>query len=587
MELIISNNAGDIDKFGGQTIYSFGEWSISVKESSVYQHFSYIDEMDTVYFLFGTQYEKDSNEYFLEHIKDDLRKENFEAILEYDGEFICGTVDKSDNSIKLLTDREGVIPMYYRMYLNSTTLTTTQDILFSDYCYDDISFESINDYLRFGCLIGSETMSKRVARTRGGSKYRFDNNKLVETKRLYKFYYTESADENIDDLIDEISSAYRKAIQKRIKGKEKDTCIFMSGGMDSRYLLSQLNQCTSHRIHTYCFGQKHSEEVEIAKKCADVEANPFEAITVNPQDFVENAELYEKMVCGSDMFPQSYIINAVKKIEENCFLTGFALDVYMGGTFLNENAISYGGNPDDFICNNLSLLKMNVFTMEELQDISINRDIFKHDVNSLKEELSEYKNLSIKQIIQAFAIDNRDKNLVLQRELIPAKYKDCSYISCDRDFLKAVSKIPANLRLNHKFYRTLYMKTAYPYAEIVYNNTTLPVLAPVELWKEAARNESNREKLYEKIIDAHNKSSDEKIYYTHYYSDFNGYSRYDESWKNLFEKYLLNENAHVYKFLFNKDKIKALYNEHIMGEKNRRRELIYITSLEIFFSSML
>lgn len=592
MDILITAKTKYAKMFGGQIKQNIGSYSILVKEPTQYKHYFGLEDNNSICFFFGNQYEQNDNDLFVKRIYTGMKTKKYREIIEMDGEFICGLINVERSTIELLTDREGIIPLYYRYSDGQWDITTEQELLYDDYTDSDINYHAVNDFLRFGTLIGGETFSKQVFRTRGGSSILYQMNGTYNTNRIYKFSYNESSsNHNMGDLIEEISKTYKNAILKRVKGKEEDTCIFMSGGMDSRYLLASSNKCLDKKLSTYCFGQEKSEEVNIARMCTELEDNLFEWVKIKPSDFVINAEVYERKVCGSDMFPQSYILNAIKGIREEQFLTGFALDAYLGGTFLDENIMEYKGTLEECISENLSLLKMNVFSKEELLELCINNKIgevvFGIDTENLKKEAKEYDDCLVIDAIQPFSIDNRAKNLVLQRELIPAKYMDCSYVSCDRDFLAAVSKIPARFRLNHKFYCELYRETAKEYGKIVYNNTTLPVLTPVKDWMDGIRNEVKRELQFEKLMKKYNKDNEDKLYYPHYYSDFNGYSRYDDDWRNLFQKYLFAEDAFMTNNIFDENKVKTLYFEHINGEKNRRKELIYLTSLEIFFKNML
>ena len=107
------------------------------------------------------------------------------------------------------------------------------------------------------------------------------------------------------------------------------------------------------------------------------------------------------------------------------------------------------------------------------------------------------------------------------------------------------------------------------------------------MWKQGTANEAAREKLYADFMSVYNKTHEEKLYYPHYYSDFEGYSRYDAGWKQLFETYLLSPDAVIVNLFFDKQKVEQLYQEHIQGIKNNRKKIIFLTSLEIFLKNNL
>lgn len=591
MDLLICThqyvNENSIDGYKKKDVC--GPYEIWSRETTGINHYNsfWTREKDYLYIKWGTVYEPEVTEETEMPVLIDCYEKNSESIVNIDGEFIFAKLEARTGKIVVFSDREGIMPIFYRETKEGLLIATECRALFYDYCEADIDLRSVNDFLRFGTLVGNRTMSKKVKLLQGGAKLQYASGKTA-VKRYYKFHYQEDNNQSIEKIAQDVSFAYKKAIQKRMRGKEKDTCIFLSGGMDSRFLLAMTNLVCQEKIYTYSFGQALSEEVDVAEKCARKKGNPFRWIAVNAADFVENAERYESMVCGADTFPQGYILKAVEQIEHTHFITGFALDAYMGGTFLNEDAINTEQELSEFVKGHLKLLKMNVLSMEELKELSLDTTdgtFWVYDTLDLEEEAENYRDVSVKDAIQAFAIDTRAKRLVLCREVTPAAFMDCSYVSTDKVFLEAVSRIPAKWRNNHKFYQKMFSAVAPEYADIVYNNTTLPISAPIEMWQQGSGNEANRERMYEKILETYNADHKEKMYYPHYYSDFNGYSKYDEKWKALFQKYLLKTDSFICRKWFSYEKIKQLYQEHLEGKMNRRKELIYLTSLEIFMKN--
>ena len=549
-------------------------------------HYDRYIQDNNIYLFFGKLYTTVENPAF--YITNAYLKNK--NIADIDGEYIYIIINNL-KTIIIYTDKEGIIPIYYSYCDNKLSITTDQKLLFHNFNKDDIHIESINDFLRFGTLLGDYTFSKKVKLIEGGMKWQYTNGD-IQQKRYHLFHFdSQNSIKDIKKLIYNVSQSYMKAIKKRITEKEvDDSCIFMSGGIDSRFLLALLNKTyTNKKIHTYSFGQPHSEEVDIARKCATLYHNPFDWLEVKPENFIENIDLYSQMTCGADMFPQSYIINIAKQIEKSNFLTGFALDAYLGGTFLNEDAVETSSKLSTFVTSHLKLIKMNALSDEILKKIckkGIYETIFSNNDRHLIEVAEEYDKYPTKDSIQPFAINNRAKRLVLLRELIPAKYINYSCVSLDKDFLKSIALIPAKLRNNHYFYQKLFINVAPEYANIVYNNTTLPISADLSLWNTGVQNESRREKMFQTIMQ-NNDTLKDKQYYPHFYSDFDGYSRYDSQWKELIADCLLNKDSFINQYWFKETELNEMYNQHIQGNKNYRKELIYLTSLEIFLRNFL
>jgi len=140
-----------------------------------------------------------------------------------------------------------------------------------------------------------------------------------------------------------------------------------------------------------------------------------------------------------------------------------------------------------------------------------------------------------------------------------------------------LSKIPPEKRIARNIYRKLFISKFPDYSNIVYNNTTLPISSDLELWKKNASIEFEREKLF-----ALEQRKGKNIYYPHFYSDFEGYSKYDCDWIDLIKRSLLNEKSIISNF-FNMSYIKNLVMNHFSSENSYRKKIVCLISLELFF----
>ncbi len=582
MGLFITNNRNISDTYLSKI--SFKNWTIYHDQTEGYQ-FKSVAIDQGILFLYGYIYDEmwvDPQE-----VLNLLQKTGEKSIYEIDGEFLLGIITESRCTI--YSDREGLIPLYYSSKDNIFTITTDVNSLFQDFSETDIDYTAINDFLRFGMLIGNKTFSNNVKLLEYGSRLEYVAGE-IDYKRIYLSSYIGAKSMDEDALIENIVDKYLKAISKRLWDDGNKTCVFLSGGIDSRFLLACLNEITKQKVKTVSFGQPCSEETMIALYCAKVKANEFEWKVLTPDKFIVNAEEYVKLTCGMDMFPQSYILNVAKQPNYKQFFTGFAMDAYLGGTFINEEVIAYKGNLSDFIEKHLKLAKMICISEDILKRIlqPTTENLFRKLGNSyVKEIASEYDGIPVRDGLQPFVTKNRAVRLVMLRDLTPGRYARYINPSVDLHFQNVIKKIPAELHLNHRLYRKLLCKKYPEYANIPYNNTTLPVSFDIKMWKEGSKREYERELLYEQAMKSSNPVSAEKVYYPHFYSDFNGYSRYDETWKRLFAQYLLDENLFIYDRLFIYKEVINLYENHVSGQENRRKEIIAITTLSMFLELFL
>lgn len=582
MGMLIANNENISNIYLNKL--SFGNWTIYHDSTEGYQFRSIIKEQ-RVLFYYGYIYDERWTE--PQKIFDQLQKSGESSIFEIDGEFIFGII--GEDKCIIYSDREGLIPLYYSAKRTDFMVTTDVSILFQNYVEADIDYTAINDFLRFGMLIGNKTFANSAKLLEYGSKLSYTKGKVNFT-RIYLYSFAGEKFEDEDALIDSLVNGYQKAIYKRLCGNGSQTCVFLSGGIDSRFLLACLNEIAPEKVKTVSFGQPCSEETMIALQCAKVRENEFEWQVLTPDKFIESAEEYIRLTCGMDMFPQSYILNVARQAQYKQFYTGFAMDVYLGGTFIDEEAIACGGKLSDFIESNLKLVKMVCLSESVLKRILRPeiRDMFMGlGSGYLKQIASEYDGLSVKDSLQPFATKNRAVRLVMLRDLSPGRFVNYINPSVDLEFQNIVKRIPVESRLNHKLYQKLMCKKFSDYADIPYNNTTLPVSFSVDLWKEGAKREYERELVYERVMMSGHPNISRKVYYPHYYSDFNGYSRYDETWRQLFLKYLLDENLFIYEKLFDCKEISQIYKEHVSGQTNWRKEIIAVTTLSMFLELFL
>lgn len=534
--------------------------------------------------LLGSVFEKIKSEISVaEYVYQQFIRKGPESIYEIDGNFVFIVYNKQAKSFTVFSERFGVIPVYYYQKNNEILFSTSLSILFTKLSYDDIDLHSVRDLMRHGTLVGNATMSKQVKMLEGGSRLTYKEGK-IDIKKMFLFHYDEdNAEHNQSKLIEEVAETYFEAVHKRFKPVMDNACLLLSGGLDSRLLLATINRLFPEKISCVSMGQPFSEETSIARWSAALYDNPFDYFELHPDDFVNNSTEFIRLSGGSDSFMQSYSLAIARQLSFSTYATGFILDVFLGGTFLNEQSIKNKDSLFSFFHKNERVFKMHLFSDEEFGLICKPDSKLPRSSKYIEKSLHEYDSWKLNEVIQPFGVRSRDLKLVLGRDLVFDSFMDACFPSVDKNFLTAIAKIPAKERLDHKFYRELFMSIFPEYCDIPYNNTTLPVSAPLEEWKEGAKREAEREKIYSTMQIANLKMNKSNApYYPHFYSDFVGYSRIDPSWKQLISDMLLSEQTLITKEWFNKQYIEKLLNEHLSGLQNHRKKIVQLASLEIF-----
>lgn len=483
--------------------------------------------------------------------------------------------------LKLVNDKSGVMQVYY----NSDTgfITSDSNELFDSIPFNELDTIAVHDFICYGTLIGERTFHKKVKKLSNGCILTCKNLNFEVFKYFTRVFGEE--EHYSSELLDDVYESYKLAVKRSIDRPLEDMVLFASGGIDSRFLLSVINTVSDDKIECVTFGQKNSQECNVARMMSEIDKNPFTKYTLTPADFVLNSEEYISLTAGMDMYPQSFFVDVSHELskKKSKFLSGFALDVILGGTFLDENVLDSSLSLYEYVENNRSLFKMNVFSENEFKSLCSSNcyDVFFSDSrDSLKKVCDSYGSYHVSNLAQTFAIENRDCRAVIQRELVPARNLDVSYPSMDRSFLENASRIPIKHKIDHKFYQELFMKYSESYSSLVYNNTNLPISAPISLWGEATDLERKREEYFVEM--QKNSKMKDTIYYPHFYSDFNGYSRKDNNWREITQNMLLSKNSMITQLFFDKNRIKEIVYDHYSGRRNNRKKIVYLASLEMF-----
>lgn len=512
------------------------------------------------------------------------------SIWDIDGEFVFFIFKKDEpQNLTVYTERIGTIPLYARRDQERISLATSMIDLALSVNYDDLDMIGIMNLLYYGNPIGTRTLIKNIKHLTGGTRYQFGSKDSAS--REYVFTYKESEHSDIREAISNVSASLQHALEKRIDAsRDVTSSILLSGGLDSRLIVAAMKStCPDQELAAYTFGQPGSEELFVAQQVANTACASFFPRILFPASFLESAEEYQRLSCGNDYFPQGYILKNLQPASvPSCFYTGFMLDLTLGGSYLPDELYSTDKPLSRVIDGMRSTLKLSMFDTEELDCLLRPESVLKeYEPDPLSSHAEQFDSFSPRDVVQAFLIDNRVCNKVLNREAIPRLRSSFSYPTTDRDFLHAISFIPAKHRYRHAFYRELFISQYPEYCSIPYNNTTLPIFSSIDEWRAGQDNESRREAAYAKLQYEQARAGHPVTYYPHYYSDFEGYSKYDEEWINLFHNVLLNDNSHLLQLGFSRDSLQSLLDKNISEAYSYRSKLIMLTSLELALSQLL
>lgn len=557
--------------------------------SDVGHYYDYI-ELDCLYAIWGSMYEqtqvnpaKIAAEAFNDGGKD--------RVFALDGDFIFFAIqDKCHMTV--FQSNNGMQDIYYRRYDGSYAFGTEPSIFFHDYKEEDIDEASVADFIRYGKMLGESTFSKRVRSLSRGQSLAVDGADAKKNIDKLLLQGHDKEDRSIDEIVDELCEVYLQSVYKRLNGKIADTTLFLSGGMDSRLLLAMCNELFRDKVACLSYGQMYSEEVNCARQTASIAGNPHEVFSVEPGDFLKYIDEYENLTAGMDLIPQSVFLHVLKSCKARKYgVPGSDLtDLFLHGAsqrnYLSEDILSYEGNFSDYLVTHYESARLVGMPKERLDNIRKSDSVLEED--HLKEEASKYDSYPASDVFLAFMNNTDGAHAIAWRtNITPGKYMNVMDPSADKKFAECLRQIPIAYRRTDELHMRMIRRISPAYLKPLYNNTNLSLQFGTKYWKESVKIEAQREALYEKVMKEYNPAHEDKIYYPYYYSDFNGYTRYDEDWIRMMDDLLGNRESYIYSKWLDYDAVSGMIKKHRVSEANYRKELILLCTVELFFRKFL
>lgn len=584
MELFIgrAGNAGELQGYIKKN--TFNEWEIWIKNLNEDRCHYYETEMNHALCLVWGNFYAGLGANHATEAAEAYRKDGENGVFEMDGDFIFVRIT-SENDLIILQSNYAGMNLYYRQYGNRYAFCTDASVLLNDYCEDDIDERSVFDYLLYGSMIGGNTFSKRVKALVRGQELILSNHDIhVENRHLIAF---DSAykDIGMDEAVDRLTDRYLKAVYKRSHGRVDKSVMFLSGGKDSRLLLSAFSNLYDDKIACISFGQFGADEVSNASLVASIRNNPHHIVTLNPEDYVKNAEEYIRTSIGMDWFPQSYVLSVLKRgFEYKDIYPGSNItDICFHSKYTNDHIADFNGTLTEYMEKHHADARMTGFQRNILAGVcKDNRKGCEID-DHLVEDTAKYNGRPEDIYVGYLNNANGAYQICFRTCVFPGKYMDQFDAAGDKEFVKEVCHLPIEYRLSDEIHVRMIEKINPEYLRPVYNDYKIPMQCSREDIRRAADIEKQRALLYEELMKKYNPVHKQKFYYPHDYADFNGFMKYDSAWIAYMDKLLLDKNAYIYERFFDYDKVVQMLEEHRGSIRNWKKELILLASLEQFF----
>lgn len=288
----------------------------------------------------------------------------------------------------------------------------------------EINPNSVTDTKLVGYVLGNKTIVKDINSLQAGQYLIFNKkNEEFRVKNYFNFFSSKTHSLSRDKAFNKLKSIEDKIFNELIeRNKDKKILLALSGGLDSRYVLTSLLKRNFKNITVYSYGHKNNFDSFVSKKIADklnLEWKMFESTNDSYKKIYQSIERqnYWNFADQGIIASNLYFFESVKKISEQydpkktIILNGQAGDFITGDhlpDFKNKEYLLGGEIPkiiyDKHFQLNKKINKINDLRNEYenaiLDQLKIKKDQFYHyqDISKYL-ELWEWQERQTKRVI--------------------------------------------------------------------------------------------------------------------------------------------------------------------------------------------
>lgn len=205
-----------------------------------------------------------------------------------DGDFLLFIINKKTNTIYMLNDALGRLPVY--VYSDNSKLIVSRELRFILHLISNVSFDkmAIAQTLAFGVIIGTRTLMENVHRLEPFSLIEIkDNTSEIKRSILHQFNYEEKnhSDKSLQHNVDQLVSLFSETCSNMASVcKYFKNVLALSGGLDSRAVAAALwkTECQFLGVTRLSFDKREIAEIDIAKQVANIFSMEWKVIVSKP-----------------------------------------------------------------------------------------------------------------------------------------------------------------------------------------------------------------------------------------------------------------------------------------------------------------
>lgn len=273
------------------------------------------------------------------------------------GMFAFALWDEEEQKLFCLRDQFGTKPFYYYRTEDNRLLTgtTIRGIMARPGFKKELNQEMLQLYLSLTYVAGENTFFKGLKKLLPG-RYLIWQKGELQIERYWKPEFHPDETRSLEEWADEIHSTL-KEIMKEVKDPDEQADSFLSGGVDSSYVLAMSDAQTADSCG---YEEERFDESVLAEKTAQLLGRTFSRRVITPEEYFDIVP-YVMQNMEQPLGDASAIVfalgcRAAAQHTKLCY-SGEGSDEFFGGYNMYRNAERYGDNLKTFYVGNTNIMK--------------------------------------------------------------------------------------------------------------------------------------------------------------------------------------------------------------------------------------
>jgi asparagine synthase (glutamine-hydrolysing) len=531
----------------------------------------------------------DFSQFFLHKFLDD----GIDCFKKMNGHFQACVYDQFEKKLFLIADRFSTKPLYYTVHKNRLLFAPEVKALLKDTITKKVNHDAISDLFHFGHLFGYKTLFKNIFLLPEASYLILENGES-QLHRYWDYPYVEKAYElnkpnkkKVNDYSERLENLLETSVKQQTLGQKDKFLIPLSGGLDSRWMVSLVHDFGIAPISSFTMGSEETEDRKYAAIVAQklkIDQTYFE-IEVTP--IWEDSRHYSyisdamSMIYGPIQNFQPYRHYQGKK---NYVITPQMCDAIFGSTLFKKRLKNLTKKKTwDIESERIFIELFSLFDSHYLKLI-FNPDIFESIAIKYRDIPFRYIEKDKKPIFCYFKLllNEHGRRGTLGGNIVNNLFFQTRMPSYDNNLVDFAFNLPIYLKQNQYLYRHAFNRKYKKLASIPRQGTNLPInVSNIRL---------NLKQFENKVINRAKKTP-----LNNYVKKFNrwnkpSYIRYSDWFKNELRfqtESLILDKQTIGRGIFIEDGLKKVLNEHFTSKVDHHRLIWQIINLELFFRNFI